>query len=134
MNLKVINQSSYNYKMKIIIIFITLNSILLFNNTLGQTTSNNLVKFENGFIDLSNYPVNGPTSFPILGNFYSQPNVQLQLGRKLYDWYGSGDVNDDGRINSSDVSAINSGIKNDRSDVNGDGVQILRMHRFYLIM
>lgn len=66
--------------------------------------------------------VNKPTSYEVLGNPFSQPNIQLQVGRKILDWYGSGDVNNDGKIDSLDVAAIISGIKNDRADVNGDGI------------
>lgn len=70
--------------------------------------------------------VNGPTPWPVLMNPYSQPNIQVQLGRGPLDWYGSGDVNDDGKVDSTDVKIIESGNVPpqdlDRADVNGDGV------------
>lgn len=65
--------------------------------------------------------LNGPTSWETIGNTFSQPNVHMQLGRNKLDWYGSGDVNNDEVIDSKDLTAMNSGIKNDRSDVDGDG-------------
>ncbi len=37
--------------------------------------------------------------------------------------YGSGDVNDDGYVDSVDLQAMKSGVKNDYSDINGNGVQ-----------
>lgn len=72
--------------------------------------------------DITILPVGGATPYSVLGNFFLQPNIQVQLGRKLLDWYGSGDVNDDGKIDSLDIATINSGVKNDRADVNLDGV------------
>ncbi len=78
--------------------------------------------------------VNGPTPLEKIENFYSQPNIQVQLpdttqtdtskivGWSPLHWYGSGDVNNDGRVDSLDVKAIESGVANDMSDVNGDGV------------
>ncbi len=65
--------------------------------------------------------LNGPTSWETIGNTFSQPNVHLQLGRNILDWYGSGDVNNDEVIDSKDLTAMNNGVKNDRSDVDGDG-------------
>lgn len=62
----------------------------------------------------------------VIGNPFSQPNVHEYLGRGKLDWYGSGDVNNDGKVDSSDVAIINSGAVPDsdldRADVNGDGV------------
>lgn len=37
------------------------------------------------------------------------------------NYYGSGDVNNDGVVNYSDLDAIDSGVKNDYSDIDGDG-------------
>ncbi|MGC9373776.1 MAG: hypothetical protein ACP5DQ_01900 [Bacteroidales bacterium] len=53
-------------------------------------------------------------------NFYNQPNTHLKLGRNFYDWYGSGDVNNDEVINYEDYEAIMS-LPSDRSDIDGDG-------------
>lgn len=55
-------------------------------------------------------------------NPYSQPNIHIAEGRAPLDFYGSGDVNNDEVLNAADATAIYSGVKNDRSDVNGDGV------------
>ncbi len=63
----------------------------------------------------------GPTPLEVIGNSFSQPNIQDYLGRKHLDWYGSGDVNNDEKIDSLDVAAIDT-AKNDRSDIDGDGV------------
>lgn len=56
-------------------------------------------------------------------NPYSQPNMHTLMGRKLLDYYGSGDVNNNGTIDSNDANAILAGTEtgNDRADVNGDG-------------
>jgi len=64
--------------------------------------------------------LNGPTPLEVIGNPFSQPNIQEYLGRGKLDWYGSGDVNGDEKIDSTDLSAMNS-MSNDRSDVDGDG-------------
>ncbi|MBK7106384.1 MAG: T9SS type A sorting domain-containing protein [Ignavibacteriae bacterium] len=74
------------------------------------------------FTTLYSQGLNGPTSWETIGNTFSQPNVHLQLGRNFYDWYGSGDVNNDEVIDNNDLIAINNGVKNDRSDVDGDGI------------
>ena len=70
--------------------------------------------------------LNGPTPLEVIGNPYSQPNIQEYLERGKLDWYGSGDVNDDGKVDSADIAIINSGAVPDsdldRADVNGDGV------------
>jgi hypothetical protein len=85
--------------------FVLLSSLLPLKNLSGQTV-----------------PLNGPTSWDVMGNPFSQPNVTLQLGKKTFEWYGSGDVNNDEKINQLDLDAINSGVSNDRSDLDGDGV------------
>ena len=53
-------------------------------------------------------------------NFHTQPNTHLKLGRNFYDWYGSGDVNNDEVIDYQDYEAIMS-TPSDRSDIDGDG-------------
>ena len=50
-------------------------------------------------------------------DFYSRTNIVNTNA------YGSGDVNDDGFVNSADLEAMNSGVKNDYSDINGIGIQ-----------
>ncbi|MCL6099579.1 MAG: T9SS type A sorting domain-containing protein [Bacteroidetes bacterium] len=64
---------------------------------------------------------NGPTPLEVVGNPFSQPNIQDYLGRKHLDWYGSGDVNNDGKIDSLDATAIDT-AKTDKADIDGDGV------------
>ena len=66
--------------------------------------------------------LNGSTSWQTIGNTFSQPNVHLQLGRNKLDWYGSGDVNNDGVIDIKDLNAIDTLAMNDRGDIDGDGV------------
>ena len=66
--------------------------------------------------------LNGPTSLDVIGNPFSQPNVTLQVGKQLLEWYGSGDVNLSGKVDSTDASLIKSGVSNLMSDVNGDGL------------
>ncbi|MBK7106392.1 MAG: T9SS type A sorting domain-containing protein [Ignavibacteriae bacterium] len=65
--------------------------------------------------------LNGPTSWETIGNTFSQPNVHLQLGRNFYDWYGSGDVNNDEVIDNNDLIAINNSVKNYRSNLDLKG-------------
>ena len=48
-------------------------------------------------------------------NVFIRPDTSTTL------FYGSGDANKDGKIDSLDYQAIINGIKNDESDVNGDG-------------
>lgn len=64
--------------------------------------------------------LNGPTSLDVIGNSFSQPNVTSQLGRGPLEWYGSGDVNLDGKVDKLDLDAMNSGVKNDMADIDGD--------------
>jgi hypothetical protein len=52
---------------------------------------------------------------------YSQPDIHMDLGKNKYEYYGSGDVNNDEEINYADVSAMQNGIKNDMADIDGDG-------------
>ncbi len=66
--------------------------------------------------------LNGPTSWQTIGNTFSQPNIHLQVGRNKFDWYGSGDVNNDEVIDLNDLYAMDSGQKNDRGDIDGDGI------------
>jgi len=47
-------------------------------------------------------------------NSFSQP-------RQTLDYYGSGDVNNDGSVNNNDYIAMQNGSTNDRADVDGDG-------------
>jgi len=65
--------------------------------------------------------LNGPTSLDVIGNPFSQPNVSVQVGKQSLEWYGSGDVNNDGKIDQSDLDAMNSGTSNYMSDIDGDG-------------
>jgi len=65
--------------------------------------------------------LNGPTPWEILGNTYSQPNITKQIGKGDLEWYGSGDVNNDGKIDQEDLNAMNQGAQNIMADVNGDG-------------
>ena len=65
--------------------------------------------------------LNGPTSLEVIGNPFSQPNVSVQVGKQSLEWYGSGDVNNDGKIDQSDLDAMNSGTSNYMSDIDGDG-------------
>ena len=66
--------------------------------------------------------LNDPTSWDVIGNVFSQPNVHIQIGKKQFEWYGSGDVNNDEVIDIEDINAIDNGVKNDRGDIDGDGI------------
>jgi hypothetical protein len=48
-------------------------------------------------------------------NPFAQPNTDLGQA------YGSGDVNQDGKVGQSDLDSIVAGVQNDCSDINGDG-------------
>ena len=65
--------------------------------------------------------LNGPTPWEVLGNTYSQPNITKQIDKGDLEWYGSGDVNNDGKIDSLDLEEMNQGAQNIMADVNGDG-------------
>ena len=66
--------------------------------------------------------LNGPTPWEVLGNTYSQPNVgSRENGLDSLEWYGSGDVNLDGKVDSLDLQEMNQGVSNNMSDVDGDG-------------
>ena len=65
--------------------------------------------------------LNGPTPWEVLGNTYSQPNITKQIGKGDLEWYGSGDVNNDGKIDQEDLTAMNQGAQNIMADVDGDG-------------
>ena len=66
-------------------------------------------------------PLNGPTPWEVIGNSFSQPNVTMQIGKDSLEWYGSGDVNLDNKIDSLDYEEMNSRILNDMADIDGDG-------------
>jgi hypothetical protein len=71
--------------------------------------------------NVSAQELNGPTPWEVIGNPFSQPNVTMQIGKKVFEWYGSGDVNNDTKIDNLDLDAMNSGVQNDMADVDGDG-------------
>ena len=48
-------------------------------------------------------------------NPFSQP-------RETLNYYGSGDVNNDGQINNNDLIAMQQGVQNDRADIDADGI------------
>ncbi len=52
---------------------------------------------------------------------FSQPDMGPKIAINKYDYYGSGDVNNDGVIDFNDVSAMQNGELNDRADIDGDG-------------
>ena len=66
--------------------------------------------------------LNGPTSLDVIGNPFSQPNVTLQVGKQPLEWYGSGDGNLSGKVDSTDASLVENGVSNKMLDVNGDGL------------
>ncbi len=98
------------------------------NNQLPNLVQHNETNFNYNYI--SNPPkngeltdsLNGPTSYDVLGNFFSQPNVTMQIGLDTLQWYGSGDVNLDGKVDSLDLQAMNNGVTNIEADVDGDGI------------
>ncbi|GAB4299572.1 MAG: hypothetical protein Kow0098_26210 [Ignavibacteriaceae bacterium] len=66
--------------------------------------------------------LNGPTPFPVISNMFSQPNITMQIGLDTLEWYGSGDVNLDNKIDSLDLEEMNNGTTNNMADVDGDGI------------
>jgi len=66
--------------------------------------------------------LNGPTSLDVIGNPFSQPNITLQVGKQPLEWYGSGDGNLSGKVDSTDASLVENGVSNKMLDVNGDGL------------
>ena len=57
--------------------------------------------------------------WPIM-DVYSQPNITQGNTKGKLEYYGSGDVNNDGKIDSTDVQQIYSGVKNGMADVDGN--------------
>lgn len=49
-------------------------------------------------------------------NPFAQPNTDLGQA------YGSGDVNQDGKVGQSDLDSMTSGVQNDYADINGNGI------------
>ena len=66
--------------------------------------------------------LNGPTPLDVIGNPFSQPNITLQVGKQPLEWYGSGDGNLSGKVDSTDASLVENGVSNKMLDVNGDGL------------
>ena len=54
-------------------------------------------------------------------DFYHQPNNHVKMGRNFLEWYGSGDVNNDGVVNYEDYVAMDTVTPGDRTDIDGDG-------------
>ncbi|MCR4327391.1 MAG: T9SS type A sorting domain-containing protein [Nanoarchaeota archaeon] len=76
------------------------------------------------FLPKDAYPqnLNGPTPWEVIGNTYSQPNVgSRENGLSSLEWYGSGDVNLDGKVDSLDLQSMNQWVQNNMSDIDGDG-------------
>lgn len=65
-------------------------------------------------------PINQPTPSEVIGNFHQQNNVRWATGYNFLDWYGSGDVNNDEKIDDDDLDSI-FGSTSYRADVDGDG-------------
>lgn len=55
-------------------------------------------------------------------NPFQQPNIVQGDTKGKLEYYGSGDVDNNGVIDKNDAQAIYDGIKNDMADVNGDQV------------
>jgi len=81
-----------------------------------------LLPFLPNNINAQSQEFNSPTPIEISVNMYSRPNLHYTaLGKKLLEYYGSGDANNDEVLNSQDSEAIRNGVSNDMADVNGDG-------------
>ncbi len=92
--------------------------------TIELRDSNNIYDINNNIDNFSVYEVpdiNGPMPWNMLGNTFSQPNVNMQNGLDSLEWYGSGDVNLDGNINELDLQEMNTGTVNNMADCDGDG-------------
>ncbi|MCF8239878.1 MAG: hypothetical protein K9J16_00725 [Melioribacteraceae bacterium] len=66
-------------------------------------------------------PINEPTPLTTVGDFHRQDNIRWATGFNKLDWYGSGDVNNDEKIDSLDVTAIDT-TNSYRGDIDGDAV------------
>ena len=68
-------------------------------------------------------PINQATPVTVIGDFFHQDNIRYATGFNKLDWYGSGDVNNDEKIDSLDDAAIDTAsASNYRADVDGNGV------------
>lgn len=65
-------------------------------------------------------PINQPTPVTVIGDFHRQDNIRYATGYNFLDWYGSGDVNNDEKIDDEDLNSI-LGSTSYRADVDGDG-------------
>lgn len=65
-------------------------------------------------------PINQSTSVMTVGDFFRSDNIRYATGFNKLDWYGSGDVNNDEKIDNDDLSQIQ-GSTSYRADVDGDG-------------
>ena len=90
-------------------------------NILGTTLIVGAI-FPTKIANAQNTELNGPTSLDVIGNPFSQPNVTLQVGKQPLEWYGSGDGNLSGKVDSTDASLVENGVSNKMLDVNGDGL------------
>ena len=90
-------------------------------NILGTTLIVGAI-FPTKIANAQNTELNGPTSLDVIGNPFSQPNITLQVGKQPLEWYGSGDGNLSGKVDSTDASLVENGVSNKMLDVNGDGL------------
>lgn len=65
-------------------------------------------------------PINQKTPLTVVGDFHRQDNIRYATGYNKLDWYGSGDVNNDEKIDNDDLNSI-VGSTSYRADVDGDG-------------
>ena len=78
---------------------------LYFNGSLGKTIDDT-----------------SPDTFPPEINVGDILNPFKQPNDRSMDWYGSGDVDNDGDVDRDDYASMVLGTQDDRSDVNGDGL------------
>jgi hypothetical protein len=100
--------------------YLTVGAIALSSLFSKETSGKTLESFVQND-DKQTIELNGPTPWEVIGNPFSRPNVHMQIGKNKLEYYGSGDVNNDEKINSLDVEAMNNGVVNDMADVTGDG-------------
>ncbi len=117
-----------DFKKYFLLILVFLLFVLLLTKANAQSLPSNFLKSTPvyGLTPAATIPTVTDTSttpLEVVGNPYSQMNNQMRNGKGRLDWYGSGDVNGDGKVDSTDLALIESGtVANYRSDVNGDGV------------
>ncbi len=73
------------------------------------------------FVNAQERPINKAISYTIGYDAFRVHNIHYVVGKNYLDYYGSGDVNNDGKIDSLDLSDWNIYPVSYRSDIDGNG-------------